>query len=185
MRSYHLLVCAALALSSCTSAPPRSTAPEPEPEPVPREARFPGTVGATNVVHQVEGVAIVRALRSASHNGYDRVVIEFDGDQVPGYHAEYIDKPVRDCGSGDPVQVAGDAWLEIRMTPAAAHTESGVATLPSRTLRPEIQLVRQIERTCDFEAMATFVLGVGYPGRYRILELQDPARLVVDVRHAP
>jgi hypothetical protein len=122
------------------------------------------------------------AVRAAKHAGFDRVVFEFRG-AVPGYHLEYIDRPVRDCGAGDPKPIAGDAWLEVRLYPAHAHEENGSPTIPERELRPELPNVLEIERTCDFEAVVTWVLGVASPKRYRVLELAEPARLVVDVAH--
>jgi hypothetical protein len=126
--------------------------------------------------------SVLAAVRAARHDGYDRVVFEFSGG-VPGYHVEYIDRPVRDCGAGDPIPVAGDAWLEVRFFPAFAHTEQGQPTLPFREVRPNLPNVLEVERTCDFEAVVTWVLGTRSPKRYRVLELADPSRFVIDVRH--
>jgi hypothetical protein len=143
-------------------------------------APFTGTAGIVDVPRQ-GAPSVLTAVRAAGHAGYDRVVFEFSGD-VPGYHVEYVDRPVRDCGSGDPKPVAGDAWLEVRFFPAHAHDEQGQPTVPSRELRPNLPNVLEIERTCDFEAVVTWVLGVRSPGRYRVLELSAPSRFVVDVR---
>jgi hypothetical protein len=49
--------------------------------------------------------------------------------------------------------------------------------------RPELPVLLQLEPTCDFEGEVSWVLGVKAPNRYRVLELKDPPRLVVDVRH--
>lgn len=126
--------------------------------------------------------AVLDAVRAAKNAGFDRVVFEFR-DQVPGYHLEYIDKPVRDCGSGDVRPIAGDGWLQVRLSPAYAHTEGGQATVAERELRPELSIVREIERTCDFEAVVTWVIGTASPNRYRVFELSAPPRLVVDIDH--
>src|SRR5690606_40460443 len=64
-------------------------------------------------------------------------VFEFPGNGLPGYHIGYIDRPVRQCGSGEVVELAGDGWLEIRMEPAQAHDEQGRATVTERALAPE------------------------------------------------
>jgi hypothetical protein len=121
-------------------------------------------------------------LRAARHDGFERVVFEFEEGRLPGYHIEYVDRPIRQCGSGDAVAVAGDGWLEVRFEPAYAHTEEGRPTITARSQRPNLPNLKQLELTCDFEAHVTWVLGVGSPNRYRVLELRDPARLVVDVR---
>ena len=126
--------------------------------------------------------AMLHAVRAARAEGYNRVVFEFR-DRVPGYHLEYIDKPVVDCGAGDVKPIEGDAWLEARFYPAAAHTEAGEPTVVERELRPALRIVREIERTCDFEAVVTWVIGTASPNRYRAFELGSPPRLVVDVDH--
>lgn len=146
---------------------------------------FEGTAGIVRQEHRVRGVATLDAARTASHTGFDRVVFEFRGNEIPSYHLEYVDRPVRDCGSGDPVPVAGDGWLRVRMQPARAHTDDHEATVTvaERRRRLEHPNLKALVVTCDFEAVLTWVLGVGSPNRYRVLELREPARLVVDVLH--
>lgn len=129
------------------------------------------------------GIATLVAVRVASHAGFDRVVFEFAEPSLPGLHVEYVDRPVRACGSGEVVPLAGDAWLEIRFYPANAHDEEGRATLDAREIAPRLPVVLEMKLTCDFEAEVAWVLGVASPERYRVLELSGPARIVVDVRH--
>lgn len=126
--------------------------------------------------------ATLVAVRTAAHDGFDRIVFEF-AEQVPGYHTEYIDRPVRKCGSGNVTQVAGDGWLEVRMYPANAHTEEGQPTVAERERMPNLPVLSELELTCDFEAVVTWVFGVESPNRYQVRELSSPPRLVVDVRH--
>jgi hypothetical protein len=102
---------------------------------------------------------------------------------VPGYHLEYVDAPVRDCGAGDVRAIEGDGWLELRLTPANAHTDDGQPTVKTRELLPRLPIVREVERTCDFEAVVTWVIGTARPNPYRAFELREPYRLVVDVEH--
>lgn len=127
-------------------------------------------------------VATLVAVRTGTHDGFDRVVFEFD-ERVPGYHIEYIDQPVRKCGSGNVTQMAGDGWLEIRMSPVNAHTEEGRPTVVERERMPNLRVLSELELTCDFEAVVTWVLGVESPNRYQVRELSSPPRLVVNVQH--
>lgn len=122
------------------------------------------------------------AVRTATHDGFDRTVFEFD-ELLPGYHTEYIDRPVRKCGSGRVAQLAGDGWLEVRLYPARAHTEEGEPTVAERERMLDMPVLSELELTCDFEAVVTWVLGVQSPNRYRVRELSSPPRLVIDVRH--
>lgn len=146
-------------------------------------ADFEGTAGIIDEKKDVKGVATLREVRSAEHGNYDRAVFEFEGAELPGYHIEYIDKPVRACGSGNVVPLKGDGWLEIRFQPANAHTEEGKPTVKERQRAPNHKIIKEMKLTCDFEADVTWVLGVASPNRYRVLELENPTRLVVDIKH--
>jgi len=99
------------------------------------------------------------AVHSATHDGFDRTVFEFS-ERIPGYHTEYIDRPVRQCGSGQVTEIAGDGWLEVRMYPVHAHTEAGRPAVAERERMPGLPVLAELELTCDFEAVVTWVLGV-------------------------
>jgi hypothetical protein len=143
---------------------------------------FKGTAGSTEKKRELGGVAILREVRSASHSGFDRVVFVFEGDSLPGHRVEYVDRPVRQCGSGRAVRVAGDGWLLIRLEPAQAHTEEGEPTVKQRERRLNYSNLKELKLICDFEAQVEWVLGLNSPNRYRVLELRNPARLVLDVQ---
>jgi hypothetical protein len=169
---------------TATAAPPVASPTGSAPVPARGENAnepFVGTAGIVDVVRH-GSPSVLAAVRAARHEGYDRVVFEFTGG-VPGYHVEYVDRPVRDCGAGDPKPIAGDAWLEVRFFPAFAHTEQGQPTVPFNEFQSNLPNVLEVERTCDFEAVVTWVLGTRSPKRYRVLELSDPSRVVIDVRH--
>lgn len=173
-------------------SPPRPAPAQPSPKPIatqrvypaeeqPAAPPFEGTIGIVEEKRNGEP-ATLRGLRAARHEGYDRVVFEFDG-AIPGYHVEYVDRPVRACGSGDVVPVAGEGWLQVRLSPANAHDEEGKSTVSPAESAPQLPTILELQRTCDFEAITTYVLGVGSPNPYRVLPLKDPSRLVVDVLH--
>ena len=148
-------------------------------------ADFAGTAGITEKKNaNMKAVAIMSAVRTARHGNYDRIVFEFLGSELPTYHIEYIDKPVRSCGSGDTVPLAGDGWLEVRFTDAQAHTPEGAATINDRQRSPNLPILKDLKITCDFEAEVTWVAGVSSPNKYRVIELKNPTRLAVDIKHA-
>ncbi|MDM7920719.1 MAG: hypothetical protein QUS14_00345 [Pyrinomonadaceae bacterium] len=169
--------------AAAETTPPKTPTPAPVDE-SPDVADFAGTGGNTDKPNpDIKGTAILREIRTARHGNYDRIVFEFAGAELPGYHIEYIDKPVRSCGSGDVVPLAGDAWLQVRFTPAAAHTDEGKPTLPSREIKPGLPIILEAKSACDFEADVEWVLGVSSPNKYRVIELKGPARLAVDIKH--
>lgn len=140
----------------------------------------PSSAAATNRDKQTP---ILRMVRAGKQPGVDRLVFEFDSPGLPAWHVEYVDRPVRDCGSGDAVPVAGDAWLKIRFTGAQAHTEKGEATSGPRR-RPLAQAIaRELVRTCDFEGEVSWVLGVARPNPYVARAMTAPSRLVIDIAH--
>lgn len=122
------------------------------------------------------------SVRSGAHPGYDRLVFQFD-QRVPSYSIEYVDRPQYQCGSGNPVWVSGDGWLRIRLTPTRAHDEQGDVTVANRSFDPDGENLLEARLICDFEGHVAWIVGMRSPNRYRVLVLQDPPRLVVDVRH--
>jgi hypothetical protein len=126
---------------------------------------------------------VLKAVRTGKHDLFDRVVFEFAGNDIPGYHVEYIDKPVRDCGAGEVVPLAGQGFLLVKLQPAQAHTEAGVATIQNRQQTPGLPIIKELKLICDFEAEVQWALGLSSPNRYRVVELSHPARLVIDIAH--
>lgn len=170
--------------SSAPSGPSARAAPSVSGKPpIAESSDVPPFIGTAGVVEKTvpSGVAELVAVRSGRHAGFVRTVFEFSPALFPGYHLEYIDEPVRRCGSGEVTGVAGDAWLQVRLSPAKAHDESGKPTALPLERKPRLGVLQEVESTCDFEAVVTWVLGVASPNRYRVLELSSPPRLAVDI----
>ncbi|MHB1224512.1 MAG: AMIN-like domain-containing (lipo)protein [Gemmatimonadaceae bacterium] len=145
-----------------------------------------GTISPTAGGVERDGVATLLAVRVATRpeSAAERVVFEFDGDAVPHYEIAYARPPFSQCGSGQPVAVAGDAVLRVRLRATRAHAESGEDVRPTVTERNRTldqPLLRQLILTCDFEGEVEWVLGVSARRPYSVRELDSPARLVVDV----
>jgi hypothetical protein len=160
------------------ATPPNPTTPAAQGAPPGRD----WTAGATRR-GGAQAVATVAQVRTAPNPGFDRVVFEFSGGRIPGYRIEYVDRPIRECGSGRVVPMSGQGWLRVRLEPARMHTDAGTATVTERHRQPELDVLREIRTTCDFEAQVEWVFAVRSPNRYRVLELTEPARLVVDIQH--
>lgn len=173
----------ALCLAGCVppQPPPANTPPPAGAAHEALPARFTGTAGIVEVPGSGRPVRL-EALETGRHPHFDRLVFRFR-DGLPGYHLEYIDRPVRDCGSGEVVPLPGDGWLEIRMSPAQAHTDEGRPTAAPRQQAADLPVVLELRRTCDFEGIVTYVAALRSPNRYRVVTLEDPPRVVVDIRH--
>lgn len=128
-------------------------------------------------------VAILRAVRTAEHTGFDRVVFEFAEGALPGYHLAYVDAALYACGSGAEVKVAGAAQLSVRLEPARAHDDRGNVTIADRRRTLALPALKSLTIICDFEAQVEWVLGLSARTPYRVIELAEPTRLVIDIRH--
>ena len=145
---------------------------------------FEGTAGITEKARKLAKPAILKTFRTARHPGFDRFVLEF-AKELPGYHLEYIDRPIRRCGSGDTVPMEGDGFLSVKVELVQAHTEMGDETIagPDRHRKLSLGVMREAVMTCDLEGRVVWVVGMAAPNKYRVLELSNPPRLVVDVLH--
>lgn len=148
----------------------------------PIPAQFNGTSGTVARNHPLPRPALLVDVDHDQCAGFERFVFEFEGG-IPGYKIRYVDRPIRDCGAGNVIPVAGDAWLKMHFMPAQAHELDGsAATISDRNRMLDYSNARQLVDVCDFEGNVEWVLGVGYPGRFRVTELQNPPRVVVDVK---
>ncbi len=128
--------------------------------------------------------ALLRDVRTGRHDAFERVVFEFAGDVLPGYAVQYVSPPFVADPSGEPVDVAGDAFLAVRMVWASGFDLSGdlgqVYTGPTR-LTVGAPVVAELVQTGDFEAVLNWVIGVNGRRPFRVSTLVDPVRLVIDV----
>jgi hypothetical protein len=163
----------------------RKLAPQPsivQPEPSARSVPpVPARPGRVRVPRSGEP-ARLNALRVTKNAGFDRLVFEFR-ERVPGYRIEYVNRPARDCESGQLRRVDGSGRLELQFFPAQAHAEDGEPVFRVRELKPALSVVRELERTCDRNGVVTWVVGTEAVNRYRAYELTAPPRLVVQIDH--
>ena len=163
----------ALAVSACAGTAANS------------EPGLPGAGTADVHTDPTADMAHLAAVRLAGRDGYDRLVLEFT-DRVPGYTVGYRPLPARQDASGFeiPLPDAG-ALLQLSMIPATAEgwaggpqTYSGPSVLSADTAS-----VTQAKGAGDFEAVLTWVVGVRTQQPFRVLVLDEPPRLVVDIAH--
>ena len=128
----------------------------------------------------------VTDVRVAAHDGYDRVVFDLDGtgSGKPGWRVEYVDR-ASDDGSGDAVEVDGDAILRVSLSGTATPMDSGVDEFSGDRIEPAgTESVEEIVYRYWFEGYTTAFIGVDDAERpFRVFLLEDPMRVVVDVRH--
>jgi hypothetical protein len=134
------------------------------------------------------GTALLKTVRVGRNAGFERIVFEFAGTSQPGYRVQWVDGPITADGSGEPVEVAGDAFLEIIMEPASGVDLSApqltvVYDGPDRIpVAGQTELITDLVRTGDFEAVLSWAAGTTEKVPFRVLRLSSPTRLVIDLQ---
>lgn len=131
-----------------------------------------------------DAALVVTDVRVSRHDGFDRVVLDLEGEGAPGWDVGYEDAPADD-GSGEPVRVDGDGVLRVRLSGMAMPGEDpDVTEYDGATIDPEgTEAVEEVVYRFWFEGYTTAYVGVDEPGLpFRVFALEDPARVVVDVQ---
>lgn len=123
--------------------------------------------------------ATLTAIDIGLHDGFERIVFRFS-DHVPGLRLQPSPGPFAADGSGKPVEVDGNAFLALRMT-ANGHDEDGQPNVPMRIRGPKGHSVVEIVRLGDYEAVLSFAIGLEAPQTFRVLQLQNPPRIAIDI----
>ena len=144
---------------------------------------FAGTVNVSEKRRDEQEPVVLSNIRVGTHEHFDRVVFEFVGKQMPGFKIEYVDKPVTTCGAGEAVAVSGQSVMVVQIRPAQAHDDEGNVTIGTRDMQPGLPVLKQTKLICDFEADVEWALGLSKRQPYRVLELNKPSRLVIDIKH--
>ena len=134
-------------------------------------------------------IALLERVAVGRHEGYDRVVFQFT-NTLPGYKVEYVQPPLKEDGSGNPVEIKGNAFLVVRMEPASGfdlNTGEGVMIYKGpRRLEGSAagaSVVQELVRTGDFEAVLTWAIGLSDKVDFRVQTATSPLRLIVDLRN--
>jgi hypothetical protein len=140
--------------------------------------------------------APITNVRSGSHECFDRLVIDLAAPVVPtagqgnGYHVQYVPQVTKD-GSGDPVPLAGGAFIELIVHAPAYNVNTGVSTYnppdPSHIVNVSgYRTFRQVADAGSYEGQTTIGLGVRARLPFRVFLLAGPgsgSRVVIDVAH--
>lgn len=165
--------------TTTVTAPATTTAPE-QTDPLANAGTNVTTAPATaNQTALLERVAV------GHHDGFDRVVFQFRDKGLPGYRVEYVQPPLKEDGSGDPVAVAGNAFVVVRMEPASGfdlNTGEGELVYKGPKRVPGTGVVKEVVRTGDFEAVLSWAVGLDAKVPFLVTTTASPARLIVDFR---
>ena len=124
----------------------------------------------------------VSEIRLGRHDGFDRVVFEVGGTGTPGWDVRYVDA-ASSQGSGDAIEVAGEAILQVTLTGAGYPYDTGVEEFANRDplTAAGTQVVQEVVFDATYEGTTVAFVGTRTQAPFRVYALQDPARVVVEV----
>ncbi|RBY81751.1 hypothetical protein DQ238_07005 [Geodermatophilus sp. TF02-6] len=124
----------------------------------------------------------VTEIRTGRQDGFDRVVLEVEGVGTPGWDVRYVDR-ASSQGSGELVEVAGEAVLQVTLTGVGYPYDTGVEewTGPDPLPGNGTRVVTEVAWDATFEGTSVAFIGTTAQVPFRVSALDDPTRVVVDV----
>lgn len=176
--------------SGSTSGPvaepsqPPSVAASPTTASVHTESGPPWGDGPVEHASNDTGVAQeITDVRIGAHEGFDRVVLDVTGDEPGlGWYARFTEDAIEDP-SDLPLNVDGDAFLEIAVTGIDWTSDSTERYDGSAVSGQGTTVITQVKFGGLFEGQQQVVIGLRSQTAYRVFALSDPARIVIDVQH--
>lgn len=138
-----------------------------------------------------EEVMVLEGIRFGDHLAYERVIIQFAPQAynphygIPRYRVRYLTPPYADV-EGNPVPLEGEYLLEITfngnkadLSPPEGYVQ--VYTGPDE-FAPGYSVIKEAKLVPAYELNTMImVVGLGSHAPYKVQELSNPPRIVVDV----
>lgn len=124
--------------------------------------------------------ANVKTVKAASHDGYDRWVMTFEGNAMPNYRVERADSARFYDGNGNPLSLAGNAGMSVIVEGGTGAQSYGGA----KRFKPVGSPKNMTETALlgDYEGDVGWGLGLKQAACYRVFEISNPPGIVVDVQ---
>lgn len=112
------------------------------------------------------------------------ITFAFEGETTPAYRVAYVEPPIVADGSGMELDLGGDAFLQVVVTPGAGVDLSGdeareTFTGPDRFTVEGTDHVVEVAETGDFESVLTWTIGLDATHPFTVEA--TPGTLVVDI----
>ena len=124
----------------------------------------------------------VTDVRIGRHEGFERVVFELDGGGAPGWFVDFADTPTQQ-GSGKTIDYSGETALNVNIDGVVYPFEAGKEDPRIGVVdAPTEGIVTQVVNGGTYEGRCQFVIGMTSRKPYSVQVLDNPTRLVVDIR---
>ncbi|MER7949146.1 hypothetical protein ABTY59_17330 [Streptomyces sp. NPDC096079] len=128
----------------------------------------------------------ILGMRTATHDTFDRVVIDLGEGTIPGWTTSEQTTPLYwgEEGSQTQVPITGDSYLNVTLMPAETFDGSHQPTYTSpRSQTFGYPSLKGQALVYSFEDSNTFGLALGPHSSYKVFKLTAPNRIVIDINH--
>ena len=123
----------------------------------------------------------LREIRTGRNQGFDRLVFEFTGD-IPRYQIEYITPPI--VGTADEeVKVKGKYFVSINLQSLPYPDDEKLGEVRRLIDYKNSYSLSEISEIEWFEGTRWYVIGLKAKKLFRVQQLKNPTRLVVDFKN--
>lgn len=123
----------------------------------------------------------VTAVRTGTHDGFDRVVFELSGEGAPGWDVQYVDAATAQ-GTGEAIELAGPEQLRVILRGTSYPYETGATEVTRGPVAVSgAEIVTDAFYDGTFEGQSLAYVGTGSRLPFRVYALTGPSRVVVDV----
>jgi hypothetical protein len=169
--------------SSAESASASAVASAATSEPIPSDSLGEFACDLPIVEDASVAIANITDVRVGSHDGYDRVVFEF-AQGTPEMTLERDTPPFTQDASGAPIDVAGESFLRLTMRGGSKQTDEGTSSYDGPLdFEPDFPALVHLIEGGDFERQSTWYFGLAHESCVRVILLEDPARIAIDIEH--
>jgi hypothetical protein len=143
---------------------------------------FPANAEPDSADPSSDAQVTVTDIRIGRHDGFDRVVFEVEGTGTPGWSVQYVDEPTTQ-GSGEPVDVEGNAVLQVTLTGIGLPGDTGADEWSGANPLSvaDTDTVTEVVFDSTFEGQTVAFVGTTAEVPFRVYLLEGPTRVVLEV----
>ncbi len=121
-------------------------------------------------------------VRTGTRACSDRFVLELQGTGTfPGWHVGYEPGPLTDDPRGEPVDVAGAAFIVVTVESWMTNMDGDGYHGPTRITPTNVAHIDELVMLGNYESVTTWAIGVDQQRPFEVTTLDDPPRLVIDI----
>jgi hypothetical protein len=124
--------------------------------------------------------AFLKEVRVAKNKGFDRIVFEFTGD-LPPFSIEYVKPPITGT-SENVIKVSGRYFVEITFHSLIFPEDANYKYKMIEKANLKLPVISELQEIEWFEGDRPFAVGLKAKKDFRVSQLANPARLVVDFK---